>query len=98
MITRVALAFFGHSRAKKWVRNPIENARGVIHRLGVPRNKRDDANIALFDAALPYTAAAALSLAIGRRTRAGRDVRTARSFTPSCGRAMNESTTRKADR
>jgi hypothetical protein len=64
MIIRVALAFFGHSRANKWVRNPIENARGVIHPLGVPRNKRDDANIA-FDAALPYTAAAALSLAIG---------------------------------
>ena len=65
MITCVALVVSGHSRGKKWVRNPIENARGVIHPLRMPRNKRDNANIAPFDAALPYTAAAALSLAIG---------------------------------
>jgi hypothetical protein len=60
-----ALVPFGHSDTKKWVRNPIGERVRVIHPLGVTRNQRDNANIAPFDAALPYTAAAALSLAIG---------------------------------
>jgi hypothetical protein len=47
------------------VRNPIGERNRVIHPLGVPRNQRNNANIAPFEAALPYTAAAALSLAIG---------------------------------
>jgi hypothetical protein len=56
---------FGHSLSKKWVRDPIRERDRVIHSVSVTRNQRNKANIAPFDAALPYTAAAALSLAIG---------------------------------
>jgi hypothetical protein len=56
---------FGHSLSKKWVRDPIRERDRVIHSMSVARNQRNRVDIAPFDAALPYTAAATLSLAIG---------------------------------
>jgi hypothetical protein len=47
------------------VRNPIGELDRVIHPVGVTRNQSNNATVAPFDAALPYTVAAALSLAIG---------------------------------
>ena len=57
--------FFGHSQTRKWVRNPIGARHRVLHPLGVARNQRNNPSVAPFEAALPYTAAAVLSLAIG---------------------------------
>jgi len=47
------------------VRSPIGARDGVIHPLGVTRSKRNNPSGAPFDAALPYTATAALTLALG---------------------------------
>jgi hypothetical protein len=55
----------GHLDTKKWVRNPIGEGGRVIHPVSVTLNQRNNLNLAPFDAALPYTAAAALSLGIG---------------------------------
>jgi hypothetical protein len=55
----------GHSHTKKWVYDPIGERDRVFHPVSVTLNQRSNANLAPFDAALPYTAAAALSLAIG---------------------------------
>ena len=47
------------------MRSPIGARDGVIHPLGVTRSKRNNPSGAPFDAALPYTATAALTLALG---------------------------------
>jgi hypothetical protein len=49
----------------KWVLDPIGERGRVFHPVIVIPNRRNNANVAPFDAALPYTTAAALSLAVG---------------------------------
>jgi hypothetical protein len=52
--------------AKKWVRDPIGERDRAVHPLGVTLNQRNTAlSSPPFDAALPYTTAAALALVIG---------------------------------
>jgi hypothetical protein len=47
------------------VRDPIGEHERPSHPLGVTRYQHNDSAIAPFDAALPYSAATALSIAIG---------------------------------
>ena len=56
---------FGRCRTKKWVHDPIGERDRAIHPLSVTLSQRHSATIAPLDAALPYTTAAALSLAAG---------------------------------
>jgi hypothetical protein len=51
--------------SEKWVHDPIGEGERSTHALSVTRDQRNNPAIAPFDAALPYTAAAALSLAVG---------------------------------
>ena len=55
----------GQFRGQKWVQDPIGERDCATHPLVVTLNRRPNACPAPFDAALPYTTAAALSLAIG---------------------------------
>jgi hypothetical protein len=65
MISCAGRSSLGHSHTKKWVYDPIGERDRVFHPVSVTLNQCNNANLAPFDAALPYTAAAALSLAIG---------------------------------
>jgi hypothetical protein len=55
----------GQFHCRKWVDDPIAERDCAIHPSSVTLNRRSNARLAPFDAALPYTAAAALSLVIG---------------------------------
>jgi hypothetical protein len=55
----------GHFHSQKWVDDPIGERDLAIHPVTVTLNRHCPASPAPFDAALPYTTAAALSLALG---------------------------------
>ena len=64
-MSRGAIRLLGNSDCQKWVEDPIGERDCAIHPVIVTLNRHNPASPAPFDAALPYTTAAALSLAIG---------------------------------